>query len=53
MDSGEVAHIDAVADTLNNSPDNLIYLCPNHHTKYDLGYKPSSMAYGTISASSA
>src|ERR1039457_2303129 len=39
---GEVAHIEAVADTLNNSPDNLIFLCPNHHTEYDLGYKPSS-----------
>lgn len=42
MDNGEVAHIEAVADTLNNSPDNLIYLCPNHHSKYDLGYKPKS-----------
>lgn len=41
-DNGEVAHIEAVADTLNNSPDNLILLCPNHHTKYDLGYKPAS-----------
>jgi hypothetical protein len=41
-DNGEIAHIEAVADTLNNSPDNLIFLCPNHHTKYDLGYKPSS-----------
>jgi DnaJ-class molecular chaperone len=41
-DNGEVAHIEAVAETLNNSPDNLIFLCPNHHTKYDLGYKPSS-----------
>ena len=40
--NGEVAHIEAVSDTLNNSPDNLIYLCPNHHTQYDLGYKPSS-----------
>lgn len=42
MDNGEVAHIAAVAKSLNNSPDNLIYLCPNHHTKYDLGHKPSS-----------
>lgn len=42
MDNGEVAHIDAVADTLNNSPANLIFLCPNHHTKYDLGVRPSS-----------
>jgi hypothetical protein len=41
-DNGEVAHIEAVAETLNNGPDNLIFLCPNHHTKYDLGYKPSS-----------
>jgi DnaJ-class molecular chaperone len=41
-DNGEVAHIEAVAETLNNSPDNLIFLCPNHHTKYDLGFKPSS-----------
>ena len=42
MDNGEVAHIEAVAKTLNNSPANLIFLCPNHHTKYDLGYKPAS-----------
>jgi hypothetical protein len=42
MDNGEVAHIEAVAKTLNNSPDNLIFLCPNHHTKYDYGYKLNS-----------
>lgn len=42
MDNGEIAHIHDVAETLNNSPDNLIYLCPNHHTKYDLGFKLSS-----------
>lgn len=42
MDNGEVAHIEAVKDALNNSPDNLILLCPNHHTKYDYGYKVSS-----------
>jgi hypothetical protein len=42
MDNGEVAHIDPVATSLNNSPDNLILLCPNHHTKYDYGFKPSS-----------
>lgn len=41
MDKGEVAHIIAVAETLNNSPDNLLFLCPNHHTDYDLGHKPS------------
>ncbi len=42
MDNGEVAHIKPVADTLNNGPDNLIYLCPNHHTKYDLGFAPAA-----------
>jgi endogenous inhibitor of DNA gyrase (YacG/DUF329 family) len=42
MDNGEVAHIKPVAYTLNNGPDNLIYLCPNHHTKYDLGYAPAA-----------
>ena len=39
---GELAHIDPLAETLNNSPDNLIELCPNHHTAYDLGYKPAA-----------
>jgi RecJ-like exonuclease len=42
MDNGEIAHIEAVAETLNNSPDNLVYLCPNHHAKYDLGFRPRS-----------
>lgn len=42
MDNGEIAHIDPVATTLNNSPKNLIYLCPNHHTKYDYGFKAAS-----------
>ena len=42
MDNGEVAHIEAVATTLNNSPDNLLLLCPNHHRKYDLGHAPAS-----------
>ncbi|UFW48168.1 MULTISPECIES: HNH endonuclease [Bradyrhizobium] len=42
MDNGEVAHIEAVTHTLNNSPANLIYLCPNHHAKYDLGFKLAS-----------
>jgi hypothetical protein len=42
MDNGELAHIDPSAKTYNNSPDNLLLLCPNHHTKYDLGYKPAS-----------
>lgn len=42
LNKGEIAHIEAVATTANNSPDNLVLLCPNHHTEYDLGYKPSS-----------
>ena len=42
MDNGEIAHIKAVTKTLNNAPSNLIYLCPNHHTKYDLGFKVKS-----------
>ena len=42
LNKGELAHIDPVAKTLNNSPDNLLLLCPNHHTEYDYGYKPSS-----------
>jgi hypothetical protein len=42
LNRGEIAHIEAVAKTANNSPDNLVLLCPNHHTEYDLGYKPSS-----------
>lgn len=42
MNNGEVAHIDAVSKTVNNSPDNLLLLCPNHHTQYDLGYRASS-----------
>jgi hypothetical protein len=42
MDNGEIAHIQEVSETLSNSPDNLILLCPNHHSKYDYGFKPSS-----------
>jgi DnaJ-class molecular chaperone len=37
--SGEIAHIEPVNTTLNNHPHNLIFLCPNHHTVYDYGYK--------------
>jgi hypothetical protein len=33
----EVAHLVAVSETLNNSPDNLLLLCPNHHTTFDAG----------------
>jgi len=39
---GELAHINAVADGACNSPDNLLYLCPNHHTAYDYGHKVSA-----------
>ncbi|WHY01093.1 HNH endonuclease [Neobacillus sp. DY30] len=42
MENGEIAHIEAVARTYNNSPENLILLCPNHHSQYDFGYKPAS-----------
>lgn len=42
MNHGEIAHIEPVAETMNNSPDNLIYLCPNHHTQYDYGHKIAS-----------
>lgn len=31
----ELAHVDG--DRTNNSPDNLVVLCPNHHTLYDNG----------------
>ena len=35
---GELAHIRPVAKTLCNHPNNLIFLCANHHTEYDYGY---------------
>ena len=35
----EIAHIKPVAKTLNNHPHNLIFLCPNHHSEYDYGYR--------------
>ena len=38
-DHNEIAHINAVAHCASNSPDNLIFLCPNHHTAYDFGFK--------------
>ncbi|WP_199085492.1 HNH endonuclease signature motif containing protein [Bosea sp. ASV33] len=34
-DSCEAAHIVPVAATKNNHPENLIWLCANHHTKFD------------------
>jgi len=33
----EAAHIDPVAQSKNNHPHNLIWLCANHHTEYDKG----------------
>lgn len=33
----EAAHIDPVHESSNNHPDNLIWLCSNHHTAYDKG----------------
>ena len=51
MENGEVAHIEAVAKTFNNSPENLILLCPNHHSKYDYGFKLSSnVTYDVVRA---
>jgi DnaJ-class molecular chaperone len=35
----EIAHIKPVAKSLNNHPHNLIFLCPNHHSEYDYGYR--------------
>ncbi|RYG87771.1 MAG: hypothetical protein EON58_20455, partial [Alphaproteobacteria bacterium] len=41
--SCEAAHIDPVASSKNNHPDNLIWLCANHHTKFDKhGYGPKA-----------
>jgi len=35
---GELAHIRPVSKTYCNHPNNLIFLCPNHHSEYDYGY---------------
>ncbi len=40
--NGEIAHIEPVASSLNNSPENLLLLCPNHHTAYDYGFRPAA-----------
>jgi hypothetical protein len=42
--AGELAHIEPVVKTLNNHPNNLIYLCPNHHTVYDYGHKYNNVS---------
>ena len=52
-DNGELAHIDPAANTSNNSPDNLLLLCPNHHTNYDLGHKPSNVSRDLVLAAKA
>lgn len=36
-DTCEAAHLDPVAKTDNNHPENLLWLCSNHHTAYDGG----------------
>ncbi|UPK39536.1 HNH endonuclease [Bradyrhizobium sp. 186] len=36
-DSCEAAHLEPVAKTFNNHPENLLWLCSNHHTSYDKG----------------
>lgn len=36
-EAGEAAHIDPVATSRSNHPHNLIWLCANHHTKFDNG----------------
>jgi len=47
----EIAHIQAAANGASNSPDNLILLCPNHHTRYDYGFKRAdNVNAGTIAA---
>lgn len=37
-DSCEAAHIEPVSQSENNHPHNLIWLCANHHTKFDKGH---------------
>lgn len=42
-DSCEAAHLDPVAKSDNNHPENLLWLCSNHHTVYDKGlYGPKA-----------
>lgn len=49
--SCEAAHIDPVAKSKNNHPENLIWLCANHHTKFDHGgFGPSSEAKDFVTA---
>lgn len=49
--SCEAAHIDPVAKSKNNHPENLIWLCANHHTKFDHGgFGPSDNAKEFVNA---
>ncbi|MDO9338636.1 MAG: zinc finger domain-containing protein [Caulobacter sp.] len=49
--SCEAAHIEPVAKSKNNHPENLIWLCANHHTKFDKGgYGPSAEAKDFVAA---
>jgi len=34
----EAAHLEPVATTYSNHPENLLWLCANHHTSYDKGH---------------
>ncbi|MFB6328539.1 HNH endonuclease [Pantoea deleyi] len=36
-DTCEAAHLDPVSQSHNNHPENLLWLCSNHHTTYDAG----------------
>jgi RecJ-like exonuclease len=46
--AGEIAHIKPVSKNLNNHPHNLIFLCPNHHTVYDYGFKYNNIDEKTV-----
>ncbi|MFE0587978.1 HNH endonuclease [Pantoea vagans] len=37
-DTCEAAHIDPVSQSHNNHPENLLWLCSNHHTSFDAGH---------------
>lgn len=47
--SCEAAHIDPVHKSKNNHPENLIWLCANHHTKFDKnGFGPKQDSAGFV-----
>ena len=49
-DNGEVAHIHAVEHSACNGPDNLLFLCPNHHTAYDFGFRSANITLDVVLA---